>query len=338
MNQDVSNQVLAALSPDDFALLRPHLEPVDLTVGHVIEPAHKPITSNYFLERGLASVIATGQNRCRIEVGMVGPEGMTGLPVVMGNDRSANETIMQVWGTGSRIAAGKLREGMLASRSMHNVLLNAVHTFMMQMAHTTAVSGTARLDERLARWLLMAKDRVGNSVDVTHEVLAQVLGVRRAGVTVALNRLEREGFILLARGWIHIVDRPGLTKSANGTYGIPKAPANQCPANDTRMPPNALAPQERPRHQDDINTRKPPSVPKVPVRPQDDWERKYRSLVHFKAIFHHCDVKDWWAPELYEWANLQRALNNRGDPERKARLVDLGFRWSCRAKDWRLCP
>jgi CRP-like cAMP-binding protein len=222
------NEVLAALSPQDFALLQPHLQPVTLTLRQVLEPANRSIKHNYFLNEGLASVIAIGKNGDRLEVGIIGCEGMTGLPVVTGNDRSPNETFIQVRGSGSRIASGHLRDAIKRSRSLHAVLLNFVHAFMMQTAHTALSNGTATLEERLARWLLMAQDRLGgDEVPLTHEFLSLMLGVRRAGVTTSLNQLDRKGFIRLSRSRIQIVDRKGLVGAANGTYGIPEATARR---------------------------------------------------------------------------------------------------------------
>jgi CRP-like cAMP-binding protein len=222
------NHLLAALSPDDYALLRPHLEPVSLKLRQVLEPANKAIKHNYFLENGLASVIAIGSNGHRLEVGIIGRDGVTGLAVVIGNDRSPNETFIQVEGNGSRIRSGELREGMRKSTSLHSALLGFVHVFMVQTAHTALSNGTAKVEERLARWLLMAQDRLGgDEVPLTHEFLSLMLGIRRVGVTVALNQLARRGFVRLSRGRIQIVDRRGLTAAANGAYGIPEATARR---------------------------------------------------------------------------------------------------------------
>ena len=229
MNFDASstfteNEILAALSPDDFALLQPHLEPVTLAVRRVLEPANRKIRHNYFLSQGLASVIAIGRNGHRLEVGLIGREGMTGLPVITGHDRSPNETFIQVQGNGSRIKTGQLREAIEKSRSLHNALLTFVHAFLILTAHTALSNATATLEERLARWLLMAQDRLGgNEVPLTHEFLSLMLGVRREGVTVALNALKQKGFIRLMRGCIQIVDRRTLIAAANGSYGVPEA-------------------------------------------------------------------------------------------------------------------
>jgi CRP-like cAMP-binding protein len=196
----------------------------------MLEPPNKAIKHSYFITSGLASVIAIGKNGNRLEVGMIGREGMTGLPVVLGNDRSPNETFIQVEGTGSRIAADDLRQAMRESASLSRVLLNFVNAFLIQTSRTALSNGTATLEERLARWLLMAQDRLGGErVPLTHEFLSLMLGIRRAGVTGALNQLDRKGVIRLSRGRIEIIDREGLINSANGSYGIPEATARRVP-------------------------------------------------------------------------------------------------------------
>jgi CRP-like cAMP-binding protein len=144
---------------------------------------------------------------------------MTRLPIVLGNDHAPHETFVQVAGEGKRITADNLRAAMQKSRSLEQAFLKCAHAFMNQTANTALSNGTASLEERLARWLLMANDRLeGNEIPLTHEFLSLMLGVRRAGVTVALNYLKQRGIIQLARGHIIILDREGLTASANGTY------------------------------------------------------------------------------------------------------------------------
>jgi CRP-like cAMP-binding protein len=212
------NRILSRLSAADMALLRPDLESIELPLRYVCEEANKPITHSYFIEYGLASIVAANGLK-RLEVGLIGCEGMTGLPVVLGNDRSPNETFMQVAGDGTRITADKLREAILQSRSLERALLGFVHRFMNQTASTALSNGTATVEERLARWLLMANDRLrGDEVPLTHEFLSLMLGVRRAGVTVALHYLEHRALIRIARKRIVITDRMGLEAAANGTY------------------------------------------------------------------------------------------------------------------------
>jgi CRP-like cAMP-binding protein len=216
------NRILSRLSAADKALLQPDLEPVDLALRQVLEVPNRPISHSYFIGYGLASIVAKNSHK-RLEVGLIGCEGLTGLPIVLGNDRSPHETFMQVPGEGWRISANKLRGAMSQSPSLQGELLRFAHAFMNQTANTALSNGTATLEERLARWLLMANDRLrGDEIPLTHEFLSLMLGVRRAGVTVALHYLEKRGLISLARKRIVITERAGLKAAANGTYHQPE--------------------------------------------------------------------------------------------------------------------
>jgi CRP-like cAMP-binding protein len=218
------NRLLAALSHADRDLLTPVLETVDLDVRHVLEVPNDPISHVYFVESGLVSIVGTAAPEHRIEIGMVGYEGMTGLTIVLGGDRSANEALVQASGTALRIATESLRGMLEASRSLTATLLRYVNVFMVQGSQTALANGRGRLDERLARWLLMWDDRVQpDALAVTHEFLALLLGVRRQGVTVALHELEGKGLIRSTRGEVRILDREGLAVAANGFYGVPEA-------------------------------------------------------------------------------------------------------------------
>lgn len=216
------NVVLNSLSASDLKLIQPSLEFDALPVRHLIETANKPIKRVYFLEDGLASVIATNRSH-RLEVGLIGRDGMTGISVVLGQDTSPNETFIQVAGTGHSIPVQALRTAMDKSCSLERALLAFAHSFLNQTSRTALSNGTATLEERLARWLLLASDQLGSDdVPLTHEFLSLMLGVRRAGVTVALNFLEKRGIITLSRKHIVILDREGLKKSANGAYHDPE--------------------------------------------------------------------------------------------------------------------
>lgn len=126
---------------------------------------------------------------------------------------------MQMAGKGQRLSAQQLRKAIAASVPLHHVLLAYVHTFMTQTAQTALANGRSKIEERLARWLLLASDRVdGDQLALTHEFLAVMLGVRRSGVTIALQELERKGLIAHRRSVITIVDRDGLLHGSNGTY------------------------------------------------------------------------------------------------------------------------
>jgi CRP-like cAMP-binding protein len=151
---------------------------------------NKRVDHVYFPESGMASVVANGQQA--IEIGIIGREGMTGPSVVMGNtDRVPHETYMQIAGHGQRIRADRLREAITTSSSLHQTLLAYVFSFMTQTTQTALANGRSKIEERLARWLLMARDRMdSDELPLTHEFLAIMLGVRRSGVTVALQELS----------------------------------------------------------------------------------------------------------------------------------------------------
>ena len=201
-----SNWLLARLSRADARLLEPHLQAVDLPVRKQLEARKKRVEDVYFLNTGFASVVANGGHP--IEVGMIGRKGMTGLSVVLdGDQRTIHETFMQIGG--QRIIAGKLREAIDASTTLHQVFLRFAHAFMIQATQTALANGRSKIEERLARWLLMANDRVDGELKLTHELLATMLGVRRSGVTVALQGLERTGLISHKRGKITLLDRRG---------------------------------------------------------------------------------------------------------------------------------
>ena len=218
------NHVLQALSVQDFSVLQPQLEPVFLPVGlHLVEP-DMPIEHVYFLEQGIASVLAVTPQGRRIEVGIIGHEGLTGTPVLLGADRTPHECFIQTAGEGLRIRANDLRRAMAASPSLQQHLLRFAHAFMIQMGQTALSNASHVLEQRLARWLLMCHDRVdGDKLSTTHEFLSLMLGVRRAGVTVALQALEDRGLIATKRGQVTVLDRATLEEVAGDSYGVSEA-------------------------------------------------------------------------------------------------------------------
>lgn len=218
------NRLLAVLPAADFARLQPSLELIDLEARQILETPHTPIAHVHFVESGLVSIVGTTAPDHRIEVGMVGYEGMTGVGVVLGDDLSMNEALVQSTGTAWRIAAPALRQAMGASPTLTATLLRYVHIFIAQASQTALANGRGKVDERLARWLLMWHDRLhDDNLTITHEFLALLLGVRRQGVTVALHDLEGQGLIRSTRSLIRILDRGGLQRAANGFYGPPEA-------------------------------------------------------------------------------------------------------------------
>jgi CRP-like cAMP-binding protein len=218
------SRVLACLSGKDRALLNPHLDAVALPLGKCLESASKLIEHIFFIDSGFASVVANGQGDRSIELGLIGREGVTGMAVILGSDRSPNATIVQCAGTGRRISAGDLRAAMNRSRTLRRALLNQCHVFAIQAGQTALANATANIPERLARWLCMAHDRIdGDDLRLTHQWLSLMLAVRRPGVSLALEKFEKSGITKTRRGIITIVDREGLEENTHGAYGAPEA-------------------------------------------------------------------------------------------------------------------
>jgi CRP-like cAMP-binding protein len=218
-----SNQLLASLSPPDLARLQPHLTAVSLKVKQELERPNRPIENIYFMETGFASVVAMQSEGTQIEIGLIGREGMTGSAVLLGNGQSPHSTYIQAMGTGLSITTHELRKATEESATLHRMLLKFVQSFAVQTAHTAVANGRAKVPERLARWILMAQDRLDTStLPLTHEFLALMLAVRRTGVTEALADLRRHKLIDAKRGQIVVLNRKGLERLAGEFYGLPE--------------------------------------------------------------------------------------------------------------------
>jgi CRP-like cAMP-binding protein len=218
------NTILNHLSADDLSRVRPHLERTKLGRRCRLAEPNKPIDAVYFLESGVSSTTASVRHEVPVEVGMVGREGVANLAVLLGAGASPNETFMQIAGSGFRLESSILLREMERSWTLTGWMLRFAHVFLIQTASTVLANGRASINERLARWLLMARDRSdGDDIPLTHEFLAIMLGVRRSGVTVALRELERRGLVALGRGQITLLDRHALEDVANGYYGEAEA-------------------------------------------------------------------------------------------------------------------
>jgi CRP-like cAMP-binding protein len=212
------------LSVEDFNLLSPNLEAVKLDLRFVLAPPNQPIKHVYFLESGLGSVVATAADGTRLEVGIFGRDGMSGTSLLLGADQTPYDTFVQLAGSALRLKATDLDRALHERASLRTFLLKFVQVFAVQTAYTAVANGSYTIEERLARWLLMCHDRVdGDDLALTHDFLAIMLAVRRAGVTVATQVLEGDGIIRAKRGLITVLDRRRLEDVASGSYGIPEA-------------------------------------------------------------------------------------------------------------------
>ena len=219
-HEHVRNQLLAALSSEDYEAVCAFAEPVSMKLREVLIAPDTPITHVYFPETGIVSLVATMDGSYRIEVGIVGREGMVGTPLVLGVDRSPHESFVQMEGTALRLPTNAFTELLEERARLRSVMMRFLHVFQLQSAQTALANGAFDITERLARWLLMCGDRVdGAEFQLTHEFIAMMLGVRRPGVTTATHMLEGLGAIRAKRARVTILDREKLVELAGDSYG-----------------------------------------------------------------------------------------------------------------------
>ncbi|MBB2964452.1 helix-turn-helix domain-containing protein [Methylobacterium sp. R2-1] len=217
------NGLLALLSAEDQAHILPYLKRVTLRRGDIVQEAGAPIEHAYFPEGGVMSEITANPDGKQIEVGLVGREGCTGVPLILGVKDAANRTVVQAGGTALRMAARDLEEVLEAHSPLRTLLLRYVHVVMTQLVATALADGQYKMEQRIARWLLMCHDRLdGDELPLTHDLLALMFGVRRSGVTDAIHILEGERIIRAKRASLTVLDRQRLEDVAGESYGAPE--------------------------------------------------------------------------------------------------------------------
>jgi CRP-like cAMP-binding protein len=215
------NRLLAALPLEEYARLLPRLTPVRLGLKQVLVEPDVPIRDVYFPREGVGSMVAVEQEGGPIEVGTVGRDGFVGLPVLLAADAMPYRVFVQVEGHAWRLAADEFRQVVDERPAVRRLLLRYAQYFADQLSQSVACNRLHTLDERCARWLLMTHDRVdGDAFEITHEFLSLMLGVRRAGVTVAMGTLQAANIVRYTRGRVEVVDRPRLEEASCGCYHI----------------------------------------------------------------------------------------------------------------------
>jgi CRP-like cAMP-binding protein len=219
------NRLLAALelnAPTDAAWLWDNLTIVELELGQILAPADAPFAAVYFPLTAVMSVISRMEDGGAAEVGPVGTAGAVGVGVLLDASPSPNETVAQIPGAALMVDASIMLDGMRERPALRKLLHRYVHEYLTQVAQTAACNRLHGIEQRCARWLLMTHDRVGEAdqFPLTQAYLAIMLGVRRAGVTVAAGALQDAGFITYHRGGIHVRDRVGLEGAACECYGV----------------------------------------------------------------------------------------------------------------------
>lgn len=221
--QETQNRLLQALDPEAFNMLQPGMERVDLPVRTVLLESDQPNQHIFFLESGLASVVARTTDDEAIEVGHIGWEGLCGTHHLLRLETTPNRTFMQIDGTAIKVPVELVHRLIDQDIASRNMFLHYIHTCELQLAHSALANGRYNMAERLSRWLLMCHDRIRNDdMALTHEFLSLMLGVRRSGVTDHLHILEGMHAIKATRGRTHVRNRGKLEEIAGGCYGAPE--------------------------------------------------------------------------------------------------------------------
>jgi CRP-like cAMP-binding protein len=216
--RNVGNQILLSLPRNESEMLFPKLEFVRLKLHHILHEAGDRLGSGYFVNEGLQSVLSVQPDGKSVEVGLIGKEGFVGIPLVVGFRTSPTRVVTQSDGTAHRIDADALEQ--LLPRCPH--LVRELHRFgqclAMQSTQLAACNRLHDVEERLARWLLMSRERIGS--ELTQEFLGQMLGTRRSSVNVAAGMLQKAGMITYTRGNVTIVDQAKLEDAACDCYEV----------------------------------------------------------------------------------------------------------------------
>lgn len=217
------NQLLACLPDAEWERWRPQLELVDLPLGKVLYESGTPATGVYFPTNAIVSLLYVLENGSSAEIAVVGHEGVVGIAIFMGGGSTSSRAVVQSAGRGYRLRADATREEFNRSAPVMHLMLRYTQALITQMSQTAVCNRHHTLDQQLCRWLLLSLDRLsGNELVMTQELIANMLGVRREGVTEAALKLQAAGLIRYARGHIKVLDRPGLERRTCECYGVVK--------------------------------------------------------------------------------------------------------------------
>ena len=218
------NHLLGALPDDELDRLRPHLEYVSLSLGETLGEPGIPMRFVYFPTESIVSLIYVMTDGSSAEIAVVGNEGLVGVSLFMGGESTTSHAVVQSAGHGYRMKGAVLKDAFFHAGPMQRLLLRYTQALLTQMAQTAVCNRHHTVDQQLCRWLLLSADRLpSNQLTMTQELIANMLGVRREGVTEAAGKLQRAGLIHYSRGRITILDRPGLEERVCECYRVVKA-------------------------------------------------------------------------------------------------------------------
>jgi CRP-like cAMP-binding protein len=215
------NRLLAALPVDEQERWSPHLESVDLPLGTVLCEPGDALTHVYFPTTAIVSLLHTMENGASAEIAVVGNDGVVGTSLFMGGQSTTSRAVVQSGGHGYRMRAGALMEEFNRSSPVLHLLLRYTQALISQMSQTAVCNRHHSLDQQLCRWLLLSLDRLqGNELVMTQDLIANMLGVRREGVTAGARKLQKSGLIRYSRGRITVLDRSGLEHCTCECYAV----------------------------------------------------------------------------------------------------------------------
>ena len=218
-----NNHLLASLPSDESKRWLPLLEPIDLPLGDVLYESGKTLDYVYFPTTAIVSLLYVMENGASAEIAVVGNEGIVGVSLFMGGGSTPSRGVVQSAGKGFRLAAMSMKDEFDRAGPVMHLLLRYTQALITQMAQTAVCNRHHSLDQQLCRWLLLSLDRLqGSELRMTQDLIANMLGVRREGVTEAALRLQTAGLIQYARGHIKVLDRPGLEKRTCECYAVVK--------------------------------------------------------------------------------------------------------------------
>jgi CRP-like cAMP-binding protein len=215
------NHLLAALSGAERERLRPHLEEVEMPLGEVVYESGRPLDYVYFPVDSIVSLLYVLENGASAEIAVVGNDGVVGISIFMGGESTPSRAVVQSAGRALRLPARVMREEFTRGGSMQHLMLRYTQALITQMAQTAVCNRHHSVDQQLCRWLLLSIDRLASSeITMTQELIANMLGVRREGVTEAAGKLQKAGVISYRRGHIQVLDRSQLESMSCECYEV----------------------------------------------------------------------------------------------------------------------
>jgi len=215
------NHLLAALSAAEGERLRPHLEPVEMPLGEVVYESGRPLDFVFFPVTSIVSLLYVLENGASAEIAVVGNDGVVGISIFMGGESTPSRAVVQSAGSAFRLPAAVMKAEFTRGGSMQHLMLRYTQAPITQMAQTAVCNRHHSVDQQLCRWLLLSIDRLASSeITMTQELIANMLGVRREGVTEAAGKLQKAGVISYRRGHIKVLDRERLEQMSCECYEV----------------------------------------------------------------------------------------------------------------------